>query len=211
VRRNPFSEVFHFLLEPKWTTGVFWALLIAGIAIAVIVFRRDPEQRKLPHVWIFISRFVIGAMWWQQSLWKLPPTYTTAPDGSGGLRGWMEEMVRSAAFGAQAEFVKNVVLKHFYFFAPQVYLAEVAIAVSLMLGLFTRLGATLASLMAVNLWLGLYSAPNEWPWTYFFLVVVNVTFVAIRAGRSLGADALLAARPVDHPQGLVGRLLQWVT
>jgi uncharacterized membrane protein YphA (DoxX/SURF4 family) len=120
-------------------------------------------------------------------------------------------MVRSAAFGAQAEFVKNVVLKHFYFFAPQVYLAEVAIAVSLMLGLFTRLGATLASLMAVNLWLGLYSAPNEWPWTYFFLVVVNVTFVAIRAGRSLGADALLAARPVGHPQGLVGRLLQWVT
>jgi uncharacterized membrane protein YphA (DoxX/SURF4 family) len=209
VRRNPFSETLHFLLQPAWTTWVLWALLIAGVAIAVAVFRRDPDQRRPAHVWMFLSRLVIGAMWWQQSLWKLPPTYTTAPDGSGGLRGWMEEMVRSASFDAQAEFVKNVVLENFYFFAPQVYLAEVAIAVSLMLGLFTRLGATLASLMAVNLWLGLYTAPNEWPWTYFFLVLVNVTFAVFHAGRSLGADALLAPRLAARGDGLVARLLRW--
>ena len=36
-------------------------------------------------------------MWWQQSLWKLPPTYTDNPDGSGGLRYWMDEMAKWAS------------------------------------------------------------------------------------------------------------------
>jgi uncharacterized membrane protein YphA (DoxX/SURF4 family) len=199
---NPFHDALLFLVQPKWTTGVFWALLVASVAVAALALRRDPAQRTLPHLWAFATRLIIGAMWWQQSLWKPPPTYTTAADGSGGLRMWMEEMTKYAAFPAQASFVKDVVLKHFYFFAPQVYLAEVAIAVSLMLGLFTRLGATLGALMAVNLWLGLYRAPNEWPWTYFFLIVVNGTFAVFRAGRSLGVDALLASRPAGERQGL---------
>lgn len=63
-----------------------------------------------------------------------------------------------------------------------------------MLGLLTRLGALLGTLMALNLWLGLYSAPGEWPWTYMFLVVIQALFAIDPPGRSLGADALLAAR-----------------
>ncbi len=151
---------------------------------------------------MFASRLLIGAMWWQQTLWKLPPTYTDQEDGSGGLHYWMEEMTRNAAFSAQAKFVKSVVLEHFYFFAPQVYFAEVIVALSLMLGVFTRLGGTLGFLMAVNLWLGLYRAPAEWPWTYFFLVIVNGGFAVLHAGRSLGVDALLAARPAGEARGL---------
>ena len=38
-------------------------------------------------------------------------------------------------------------------------------------GVFTRLGGVLGVLMALNLWLGLYRAPYEWPWEYFFLIM----------------------------------------
>ena len=210
MRTNPFGDTLEFLIEPEWTTAVFWALLIASVAIAALVFRRDPTQRTSRHLWMFASRLMIGAMWWQQTLWKLPPTYTDQEDGSGGLRFWMEEMTKNAAFGAQAKFVKDVVLQHFQFFAAQVYAAEVAIALSLMLGLFTRLGGTLGFLQAVNLWLGLYRAPAEWPWTYFFLIVVNGSFAVFRAGRSLGVDALLARRPAGEVRGL-RRLVQLAT
>jgi len=82
----------------------------------------------------WVLRVCIGAMWWQQSLWKLPPTYTDHPDGSGGLMQWMKAMTVYASSEVQRDFVKNVVLPHFYFFAPQVYLSEVLIAVSLILG-----------------------------------------------------------------------------
>ncbi len=210
MRTNPFGDAFQFLVEPEWTTAVFWALLIASVAIAALVFRRDPTQRTSRHLWMFASRLLIGAMWWQQTLWKLPPTYTDQEDGSGGLRFWMEEMTKNAAFSVHAKFVKSVVLEHFYFFAPQVYFAEVTIALSLMLGIFTRLGGMLGFLMAVNLWLGLYRAPAEWPWTYFFLLIVNGSFAIFHAGRSLGVDALLAARPTGQARRL-RRLIQLAT
>ena len=35
---------------------------------------------------------------------------------------------------------------------------------------------------------------GEWPRTYFFLVVIQLTFAAHRYGRSLGLDAVAAAR-----------------
>ena len=62
-----------------------------------------------------------------------------------------------------------------------------------MLGLFTRLGALAGAGMAINLWLGLYSAPGEWPWTYFFLIVIQLLFLVDPPGRSLGVDVLLRA------------------
>src|SRR3954462_6389643 len=85
-------------------------------------------------------------------------------------------------------------LPNFYLFALLVYGLEVLTAVSLMLGLFVRLGGVIGALQIVNLWLGLYSAPNEWPWTYFFLIVLQLVFASDHYGRSLGVDALLVTR-----------------
>jgi hypothetical protein len=44
--------------------------------------------------------------------------------------------------------------------------------------------------MAINLWLGLYDAQGEWPWTYMFLVVIQLLYLLDPPGRSLGFDAL---------------------
>jgi uncharacterized membrane protein YphA (DoxX/SURF4 family) len=135
---------------------------------------------------ILYRRIVVAAV-----LVEAAPTYTDNPDGSGGLRYWMGEMAKWASTGLQRHFVKDVVLPHFYFFAPQVYLSEVLIAVTLVLGLFSRLGALVGTLMAINLWLGLYRSPAEWPWTYFFLIVVQIMLLVQRPGGSLGLDAIL--------------------
>ena len=197
---NPFSDAFVFLVRGWWPILVLWILLLGSIGVAAWNLRHSPEQRTAEHVWTWITRVFIGVLWWQQSLWKLPPTYTDNPDGvSGGLHHWVGEMAKFAAFPLQSTFVKEVVQPHFYFFAPQVYLVEVAIAVSLLLGLWARLGGALGALMAINLWLGLYRAPYEWPWTYFFLILIQVTFAVLHAGRSLGVDAILARRGQAAP------------
>jgi thiosulfate dehydrogenase [quinone] large subunit len=122
-------------------------------------------------------------------------------------------MVQHSAFGIQSWLVENVIQPHFYFFAPQVYLTEVIIAVSLLLGVFTRLGGVLGALMAMNLWLGLYRAPYEWPWAYFFLIMLQTTFVVLHAGRSLGVDAILARRGQAQakPEGAAARILAYLT
>jgi uncharacterized membrane protein YphA (DoxX/SURF4 family) len=201
MRTNPISDALEFLTQGGWTSYVFWLLIIASVVIAAVNFLRDSSQRSGLHLWNWLARFFIGAMWWQQSLWKLPPTYTNNPDGSGGLRYWIDEMTKWASTGLQRHFVKDVVLPHFYLFAPQVYFSEVLIAVTLILGLFSRLGAFLGALMAINLWLGLYRSPAEWPWTYFFLIIVQIVFLVQRPGRSLGLDAILQR----HERQLSGR------
>lgn len=194
MRTNPVLDATRFLFQPAWTTGIFWVLLIASVVIAVLNWRRDSRQHTVAHLWNWVFRLCIGAMWWQQSLWKLPPTYTDRADGTGGLHYWIGEMAHWAAFDFQRNFVQNVIQPHFYLFAPQVYATEVVIAVSLMLGFFTRIGGLLGALMAANLWLGLYRAPYEWPWTYFFLMAVQITFLVYAPGYSLGLDALLRSR-----------------
>jgi uncharacterized membrane protein YphA (DoxX/SURF4 family) len=212
---NPFSDVVTFITDPVWTTAVFWLLVLASVLIAAAVWRRLPEQRSFPTLVQWSFRFVIGAFWWQQSLWKLPPFYTDhpeAPFGQTGLAYWMGLMGKHAAIPLQADFVNNIVLPHFYLFAPVVYALEVLTGVSLMLGAFVRLFAVIGALQILNLWLGLYSAPGEWPWTYFFLLLLQLMFAVHAYGRSLGVDAMLTARRgVRGGTGVIGRLLAAAT
>jgi uncharacterized membrane protein YphA (DoxX/SURF4 family) len=94
--------------------------------------------------------------------------------------------------------VNHIVLPNFYFFAPIVYTLEVLTAVSLILGIFVRLWGWIGALQALNLWLGLYNAEGEWPWTYFFLLVLMVIFALHRYGRSLGVDAIILERRANQ-------------
>jgi hypothetical protein len=205
---NPFTDTFMFLVQPGWTTAIFWLLLLASAAIAIHAYRTVPGQRTVEHLGNCAIRLLIGCLWWQQSLWKLPPFYTdqpNAPFGTTGLAYWMGLMGKHAAIPLQADFVNNIVLPHFYLFAPVVYGLEVLTAVSLILGLFVRLGGIIGVLQIANLWLGLYGAPGEWPWTYFFLLLLMASFALHHYGRSLGADAIIVAR-VKLPQR-IGRIL----
>jgi len=194
---NPFSDTLTFLLQPGWPMPIFWLLLVASAGIAAYTWHTIPSQRTLSHLGNWGLRLLIGCMWWQQSLWKLPPYYTDQPQepfGTTGLAYWMGLMGKHAAIPLQADFVNNIVLPHFYLFAPLVYGAEVLTAVSLILGLFVRLGGLIGALQIANLWLGLYSAPGEWPWTYFFLLLLMASFALHHYGRSLGIDAIIVAR-----------------
>ena len=183
MRPDPLHDVIGFLTKPGALTVVFWLLLVGSVATALLASAREREQRTPYHVAIWVTRLLIGSMWWQQSLWKVPPDYA-------GLLYWMKQEADHAAIALQGRLVGDVVIPHIAIFGPLVYAVEVAIGVSLILGLLTRWGALLGVLMGLNLWLGLYSAPGEWPWTYFFLVVIQFLFVLDPPGESLGFDAL---------------------
>ena len=206
---NPISDLVEFLTDPNWPTPIFWLLMIASVAIAVVIWRRRPEQRDFSHLAQWGFRFVMGGFWWQQTLWKLPPTFAQDPSAplTTGLAYWMSQIGKFSAIPPQGYVFSNIVLPHFYVFAPIVYAAEVLTAVSLMLGLFTRLFGLFGALQILNLWLGLYNAPGEWPWTYFFLLVLQCMFAVHCYGRSLGIDALLSTDERGSPKRSVSRRL----
>jgi uncharacterized membrane protein YphA (DoxX/SURF4 family) len=190
MRENPIGNALAFLVatDKLWFTVIFWLLLAGSAAVAARAWRVDPAQRSLHHIGYGLMRVIVGIMWWQQSLWKIPPHW------DWGLIHWMEVMVEHASTQLQSTLVRDFVLPNINVFGPLVYAIEVFIAVSLILGVVTRIGAALGALMAINLWLGLYNAPGEWPWTYMFLVVLQVIFLINPPGRSLGIDALAWGR-----------------
>jgi uncharacterized membrane protein YphA (DoxX/SURF4 family) len=200
MKPNPLSDALHFLVHPAWPTAVYWLLLLGSIVIAVYAWRSLPGQRSGRNVGDWLSRFFVGTMWWQQTLWKLPPLYTDNPSDplNSGLHYWMTREGQSAAIPLQADFVNHIVLPNFHLFAPMVYALEVLTAVSLILGVFVRLWGWIGALQVLNLWLGLYNADGEWPWTYFFLLVLMVIFALHRYGRSLGLDALILERAASQ-------------
>jgi len=212
MRPNPITDAIQFL-SGSALFYVFILLAIASLTIASLNLGRDRRQLNLKDLSTFALRFFIGCMWWQQSLWKLPPTYTDLPDGSGGLRYWVGKMVDGAAFQLHSDFVQYIVQPHFLLFAPVVYATEIFIGISLMTGTAVRLSGLIGAAMAINLWLGLYHAHGEWPWTYFFLIVVQLMFAIHRAGLSLGGDALIARYLEATPsrRGAQARILALIT
>ena len=208
---NPFTDIWHFLTA---TTGdylrlggwrylvlaLFWALLIGGIAIALRNWREDSEQRSGRHLGILLVRVLIGCLWFQGMLWKLPLPV------SDGLQYWTEQESTNAAFEFHRTFLKDVVLPNMKLFGPIVFLAELAFATSMLLGLSVRLVGVLAAVYTLQLWLGLYGNSSEWPWTYMFLALLMFWFALEAAGRSLGFDAWLrrTVPAVREGKGLVG-------
>ena len=84
MRPNPLHDAGHFLIQPGWFTPVFWLLLLGSAALAVLAWRIEPAQRSPRAVGLWVLRGLVGTMWWQQSLWKIPPNF-------GGLRYWMQQ------------------------------------------------------------------------------------------------------------------------
>jgi uncharacterized membrane protein YphA (DoxX/SURF4 family) len=208
---NPFTDAWQFLTgatndylhQGNWRyviLALFWALLIASIAFAIRNWQEDPEQRTGRHLGIWLVRVLVGIMWFQGMLWKLPLPV------SDGLQYWTEQESTNAAFEFHRTFMKDVVLPHMTFFGPIVFLAELVFAGSMMLGLAVRLVGVLAVAYTLQLWLGLYDNTSEWAWTYMFLALLMFLFVVLAAGRSLGLDAWLRRKvpAVREGKGLVG-------
>ena len=187
--KAPVPDLIAFLTKAQWTTPVFWVLVVASIVVTARAWVRAPGQRDPRNIAIWALRFATGLMWWQGTLWKIPPNYA-------GLVYWMKQMVDHGTIPLQSRLVRDVVVPNIAVFGPAVYLVELAIAVSMLLGLFTRLGALLGVLMSLNLWFGLYAAPGEWPWTYGFLIIIMALFLVDPPGRCLGFDALRRTPPL---------------
>ena len=100
----------------------------------------------------------------------------------------------------QASLVKQFVVPNMAWFGWIVFLMEAFVAVSLIFGLFTRLGGLAALIQGLNLYFGVTAAPGEWYWTYGMLYTLGLIFLAIPAGRVLGLDAWLASAPPSVQQ-----------
>jgi thiosulfate dehydrogenase [quinone] large subunit len=136
---------------------------------------------------IALCRIVIGVLWLSALFWKLPPSFAP-PEGLRSLKEWMELYVQHPILPIYGQFVQSIVLPNFTLFAWATFIVELLIGLGLLLGLFTRAAAVLGLLMAFNLTIGGLDVPNEWPWSYFMLILFQVLFIFTNPGRVWGLD-----------------------
>ncbi len=112
---------------------------------------------------------------------------------------------------ANALLLDNVVIPNIRFFGWLIWLAEFWVFVSMLLGLFTRLGALVALGVAAQLYVGLANIPRpyEWEWGYGGMVLLALLMFGLAAGRVWGVDARLRRRLARS--GGLGRVLWWLT
>ena len=199
MRTNPFTDSWLFLIgqtpdhealgSAKYLlVALYAAALIGGGAVAARAWSRDPAQRDGRRLAIWLFRTLIGTMWLQGSLWKLPLPV------AGGFRYWTGQLVEHSWLPAHAALVRDVLLPNIAVLDPLVWLTETLLGLSLMLGFGVRLAGLVGIAFTLNLWVGLYHRGDEWPWNYVFLMLVHAFFVLDRAGECLGLDAMRARR-----------------
>ena len=146
-----------------------------------------------------LIRIFVGYLWFQQLFWKMPPDFAGLYPYI--IRESQHTIIPGYGYILQHTFLNSCTSLHTAsgctFFVPlaaSVWIAELIVAMSLMFGVFTRVGAILGVILATQLYVGLAYAPGEWYWTYGMLVLLCLVLTAIPAGRRLGVDQWLAPR-----------------
>jgi len=93
-------------------------------------------------------------------------------------------------------FIDNFVMPNISWFGWLIWGVEAFIAVSLILGLLTRLGGLAAVAISGQLMIGLAGihVPYEWEWSYILMFILSLIIFAFAPGEFLGLDALIKPR-----------------
>jgi hypothetical protein len=112
---------------------------------------------------------------------------------------------------ANGAFINSFVKPNIGWFGYVIWSTEAFIALSLILGLFSRLGALAAVGLSSQLMIGLAGIPKpyEWEWSYQLMVLLAIVLFGIAPGRYFGLDRLLRPRlqALKERGGRLSRLL----
>ena len=132
-----------------------------------------------------VFRVLLGIFWLAQQTWKPPPTFGCP---SGGFCFWLDQEIQHPLIPLFANFLRAVIRPNAIAFGWFTLLVEVSIGLALIFGVFTRLGALVATLWSVNLLIGLSAVPGETPLYYLAIVAVNLLFVVVGASGQFSVD-----------------------
>jgi uncharacterized membrane protein YphA (DoxX/SURF4 family) len=152
--------------------------------------------------WIAILRVVVGA-WFLKAVWtKLTLAFAAGvipyPVVSPRFLGFQPKRVAEFAAGNPVgwykEFLEGTVLPNAQLWATLQTYAEAAVGVGLVLGLLTGLSALVGLFLALN-----YGLATQWmtfgqQGFHLLLTTSMLIFLAARAGRAWGLDALILSR-----------------
>jgi thiosulfate dehydrogenase [quinone] large subunit len=145
-------------------------------------------QGILARAALVLLRVYLGVVFLVAAVPKLQADFTP------GLTAFLEQRALEQSHPFYRGFLQEVVLPNTQLFAALVTWGEFLVGVFLILGLLTRLSATVALLLTLNYMF----AKGAWPWTPSSndaaFTAISLALAIGAAGRTLGLDAMLAKR-----------------
>ena len=123
---------------------------------------------------ICVSRISLGLLWIENSGWK-SISDNFGKKNNSGLYYYTKFGSTKPVLGFMKPLVDNIILPNFTFFGWMSLITE----------------ATLGAFILITIALTVLNAPNEWPWSYYLLLMANLLMFASCAGRHGGLDGVL--------------------
>ena len=149
--------------------------------------------------WLAIVRILTGVIWLAHGIPKFTQSAAFLPP-NGFISTFVSEAMQKADPWYQG-FLAGVVQPNIALFAEMVRLGEVLVGISLVLGLFTRLGGLFGVFLSLNYLAAkghvFSSAALQTP--DFAVFLLSLTSLVMPTGRVLGVDAIFTKRVQPAP------------
>jgi len=169
-------------------TQLFWKLPPSFGCGADFAFPKPAEQNH------WEANGSSGLCFWMglESIYASEPRQVLVADmRPAGLPNISINITPLAKFNAIL--LDNLFIPQIRLFGWLIWLAEFWVFLSMLLGLFTRLGALVSLGLSLQLYVGLANIPRpfEWEWSYGAIILLSIAMLGAGAGRILGVDAWL--------------------
>ena len=178
-------------------------------------------ERRLQTLAVAVASIGLGYLFFSNLWWMLPPGFGCSKDfqlegeNASGLCFWVGTLsgeprtvltsnLSSAPLGvplgwvaqANGAFIDGFVEPNIGPLAYVIWGTVALVSLSLILGVFSRLGALLATVVALELAIGLagVSSPRGWEWSFPLMLLLSLALFALAPGRYFGLDRLLRPR-----------------
>ena len=151
-------------------------------------------SQQLPGLALGLFRIMFGILWLDAALQKAPWVINPQGQRFGWLSNWIWQEIQHPTFELYKKFLETVVLPNNTlnpFFGYMSFFVEMALGISLLLGVLTVLSGIGGALWQFNIALGSYSVPGEWYWIWPLLIAPHLVFAHSHAGRVVGLDGVL--------------------
>ena len=138
-------------------------------------------------------RVFMGLFWLVNLVWRLPTGF-----GKGNYWGLPRtlDVARTHGFSPPVRsIVDSVLIPHTTFVGWLAFLAGLFTGLSLLLGLWTKVGAALGLLQAIVITLLVANAPGEWLYGYLMLILLSSLMLLLPVSRRMSVDDALGRDP----------------
>ncbi len=139
---------------------------------------------------IQLMRFMFAVLWLTQGLSKIIFRSQDMYKDNNGFLGDLSWMRDTNPLPFITSLLDNVIIPNINIMLVFVIATEIFIALSLGLGIFTRLGSFTGGLMTIVLWVFTLGW-DEWIWTYPLIFLPHVLFFLSQPGKEFGVDKIL--------------------